>query len=308
MPLAPPAPPPVDAPKKIRRKTVPGAVIKTVIAPAFVASKPRGYTSVFYHSGDAGDIIASLTAVKALGGGRLQIGPDIGFTDIAEIDIPRCRGNEWCFEYLRNLFLLQPYIKSVEHVEKQENVDSNLNVFRKWMRANQKWGTWHVNRNLTGYHSLADAHLMALGVSHSQTEPWLRVDNPWPVDTLPIVVQRSPRYQNPKFPWKQIVERYGDKIVFVGLNTEHADFCKSFGKCHWFETLNALEIARLIAGSKLFIGNQSSPFWIAEGLKHKLILEMWDGDPNCHFNRPGHFHDLDGDWPKVESIIEEALA
>lgn len=303
---APPAP--VASSVKIRRKAVPNAVIKAAPQPAHGSSKPPGYTSIFYHTGDAGDIIASLPTMKALGGGRLQIGPDIGYTDIAACDYPRCGGNEWCFEYLRNLFELQPYIKSVEHVEKQVNVDYNLNVFRKWLRENQLWGTWHRSRNLLAYHSLADAHLKAFGVTYSQTEPWLRVDNPWPCETFPIVAQRSPRYQNEKFPWKQIVENYGDKIVFLGLAAEHAAFCASFGKCHWFETLNALEIGRIVAGSKLFIGNQSSPFWIAEGLKHKLILEMWDGDPNCHFVRPGHHYDLDGDWPMVRGIIEKALA
>lgn len=303
MPQPPPAPAPVEDRLVLKRRQAPSVILK----PPTRQIKSKGYTPVFYHSGDAGDIIASLTAVKALGGGRIQIGPDMG-CEIRDVDIPRCRGNDWCFEYLRNLLEIQPYVKSVEHVPKQECVDFNLNRFRLWLLENQTWGTWHKDRNLRGYYSLADAHQRPFKVTWPHSRPWLTVDNPWPCPALPIVAQRSPRYHNDKFPWKQIVDMFGEKIAFVGLKPEWEEFCKSFGECHWFETLNALEVARLIAGSKLFIGNQSSPFWIAEGLKHNLILEMWDGDPNCHFIRPGHHHDFDGDWPRVRTIIEEAIA
>jgi ADP-heptose:LPS heptosyltransferase len=41
-------------------------------------------------------------------------------------------------------------------------------------------------------------------------------------------------------------------------------------------TDNLLEATKIIAGSKMFIGNQSVLFWLAAGLGHKLIQET------CH--------------------------
>jgi hypothetical protein len=41
-------------------------------------------------------------------------------------------------------------------------------------------------------------------------------------------------------------------------------------------------MASIIKGSKLFIGNQSLGFAIAEGLKVARILEVFYGKNNCH--------------------------
>ena len=50
-------------------------------------------------------------------------------------------------------------------------------------------------------------------------------------------------------------------------------------------TKNFLEVAQLIAGSKLFIGNQSAPYAVAEGLKHNSILEVTLPSPDCIYER-----------------------
>ena len=43
----------------------------------------------------------------------------------------------------------------------------------------------------------------------------------------------------------------------------------------WIQVNDFLELAGIIAGCKLFIGNQSFPFSIAEGLKVPRILEVY---------------------------------
>ena len=45
-------------------------------------------------------------------------------------------------------------------------------------------------------------------------------------------------------------------------------------------TKNFYDLARIIAGCKFFIGNQSFPFALAEGLKVKRVLELYFECPN----------------------------
>ena len=48
----------------------------------------------------------------------------------------------------------------------------------------------------------------------------------------------------------------------------------------FYKVNNFLEMATIIAGSKLFIGNQSFPFSLAEGLKANRLLEVYFQCPN----------------------------
>jgi hypothetical protein len=69
-------------------------------------------------------------------------------------------------------------------------------------------------------------------------------------------------------------------------------------------TKNLLDVARLIAGSELFIGNQSSAGAVAEGLKHRSIQEVSLAIPDCIFKRPSVQHVWDGrvDLPAIGSV------
>jgi hypothetical protein len=58
-------------------------------------------------------------------------------------------------------------------------------------------------------------------------------------------------------------------------------------------TNRLLEAARIIAGAKLCICNQSSLHAIAEGLDRPCILEVSSQMPNCIFNRPGKINGFD---------------
>ena len=73
-----------------------------------------------------------------------------------------------------------------------------------------------------------------------------------------IVINRSARYRNPFFPWEELVATFGKDMLFIGLPSEYWDFCLSFGEVEYLHTKNLLEAAQMIAGSELFIGNQSS--------------------------------------------------
>ncbi len=105
-------------------------------------------------------------------------------------------------------------------------------------------------------------------------DPWIKNIEPSKESKDRVVFARSPRYNNQFFPWREAMEFYGPKAMFVGLKAEHEAFQHNFGPIEHRPTENLLEVAELIAGSLLFLGNQSSPLAVAEGLKHPRIVEV----------------------------------
>ena len=87
--------------------------------------------------------------------------------------------------------------------------------------------------------------------------------------------------------WKRAWEKYWGDTVFVGAADEHADFCWYVGPVAYYPTKDYLELAQVIAGSDFYIDNQSPPFWAAEGLKKRLVLEACMSCQNCRFERRG---------------------
>lgn len=215
----------------------------------------------FWHSGDIGDIIASLPTVRALGGGDFVIGhrPNGQRESL--------KGGR--FEALSPLLLAQPYIHSV-----------------RWGDAPVARFDFSHFRNVSGDGmNLANWQARHLGAVISM-EPWLTAQ-PCQKWGGRAVIARSPRYHNRDFPWRKILPALVDP-VFVGLPVEHDEFCAEFGwKVERAHTATLLDMARIIAGCRVFVGNQSAPFWIAAGLGVKCIQETWTGGPNSIIHRPG---------------------
>jgi hypothetical protein len=67
--------------------------------------------------------------------------------------------------------------------------------------------------------------------------------------------------------------------LFVGTAAEFEEF--GAGE-HYFAD-DALGLARVIAGASVFVGNQSLPYAIAEGLKVGRLQEVSTDVPNCRF-------------------------
>jgi len=212
----------------------------------------------FLHSGDLGDIIASLPTIRHLGGGEIHLA-----------DRPWTKAVTPRVHLIAPLLEAQGYIIGVQSGE-QGAPTFDFSTFRT---GGLPWGV-----------SLGAIQAAWLGVNPEQIDwcaPWLTV-TPDKTFTGKVVIARSARYHNYTFPWRDVVDAYEDQIVFVGLPLEHADFCREFGRQVAFHpTKNLLEVAAAIKGSFLFIGNQSSPFNIAEGLKHPRILEACLWVPDC---------------------------
>ena len=236
-------------------------------------------TRYFYHSGNIGDIVYSLPAVKLLGGGFLFLGPDVRLPK--EI-VFRETMSRSLFNVVAPLARAQDYVLDTYFYSQMPKVNYDLNRFRtiEWTGQN-----------------IATMTLQGIGVEGKvfldDSEPWLKVKDP--VFGKPVVIHRSSRYQNRLFPWRRVLTKYHDNIEFVGLKEEHLEFCKEFGvSIPFYPTKDLLELANRIAGSKLFIGNQSCPCAVAEGLKITLVQETDVVIPNCKFSRDDAYYCFDG--------------
>jgi len=215
--------------------------------------------------GDIGDIIMSLATL--VGAGYyityylFNNGQSKGIVDRESV--------------IRPLLESQPCIKEVK-IYNGEDVDWHSEGFRSgWVDKKRSLALCHAQ------HALDTNFIASLP---DVSKPWLfNIDTDSRADGR-IIVNASPRYRNPTFQWQEVVNHYGSRLMFVGLPIERADFCSNYGEVEYVPTSNMLEVARLIQGSLLFIGNQSSAMTIAEGLKHPRILEGSLSIPDCCYS------------------------
>lgn len=226
--------------------------------------------TTFIHGGDIGDLIYALPTVRELGGGTLIMSPCN----------TRERMTEGKAAKIAPLLEVQPYIKCTGFEAHPPPAAYNFNSFRDRMKKGKSLAL--VQSELFGKNG------------HTTKEAWLSVDHPVRVGDYDVILHRSTRYHNPSFNWKAVLKKYGKRALMVGLEQEHSIFVKEFGKVEFHRTGDFLELARVIAGCKLFVGNQSAPYSIAEGLKMPAILESCPTALDCQFERPDLQNDPSG--------------
>lgn len=249
---------------------------------------------IFHHSGDAGDVIYSLPVIKSLGGGVLFLSTDNRHPWPANTRWAQSGGDPSWAGSLATLIDRQPYIwRTLFTHGFPFSTDVDLNKFREFYRTPRP-EIWD---------SLFTLHCKAFDVKYAQDEPWLQIEEVRRVEGRDIVVNRTERFLNPDFPWQDLVRKYGKRMVFLGTPVEHAKFAQ-FGTIPRVPTANLLEVAQVIAGGKLFIGNQSCPLSIAIGLGKNHVVEAWRKNANCRFNRKSQIHWLEGPLTIPESWLE----
>lgn len=253
-------------------------------------------------AGDYGDAIFAMNCFRALGGGTLLLHSERWTREpMTEAKV----------QSLRSLLITQPYIEDVRWLKPNEQVDVNLNDFRAAYFRDFKKSAFPKKRNLCEW------ILRTHGCDpDEQNKQWLWAP---PIRVAPVIINRTGAgrhahhvYHNHSFPWRQILERYGQRnIAFVGTKEEHAEFIRHFGSVSHYEwTPTLLDVARVIAGADLFIGNQSCAYAIAEGLKKPAILEVCPWLPNCLFYRSDVVHgwNADIDLPPVSDNGERNVS
>ena len=97
-----------------------------------------------------------------------------------------------------------------------------------------------------------------------------------------IIINRTERYTNPYLTY-YFLKEYESMCVFAGTIKEHDIFCKSFKlDIPLLGCNNFLDLATFIKNSKLFIGNQSFCWHLADATKATRILEYCPQFPNTH--------------------------
>lgn len=195
-------------------------------------------------------------------------------------------GVQRMYDLLAPLVKLQPYIADIVIGDNLTPVDWKSEDFRE--------------RHYTKGETLMKAHLNHLVKTHkigqdfTASEPWIYGVEPSAKSKGRIVINRTARYRNDLFPWTEIVAHYRNRLMFVGLHSEWRDFIGNHGYVEYVKTGNLLEVAQLIAGSDLFIGNQSCAYAMAEGMKHNSIQETHLEYPDCVYVRPNAAFVADG--------------
>jgi predicted Zn-dependent protease len=210
---------------------------------------------MWLHAGDSGDIIYALAAVRRGGGGRFFL------TSAAGTREPMTREK---IAFLAPLLSAQSY---VEHVAawQGEPITRDFLIFRHHVVPDEDLATQQWQSVLED-------------VEPDIKTPWLSLP-PRQKHGRPVFA-RSQRYRNPAWDalWLELKNASPDAI-FVGTSEEFQEF--GHGE-HYFAR-DALELAHIINGASIFVGNQSFPYAIAEGLKVGRMLEVYPPSPNCIF-------------------------
>ncbi|MCK9402850.1 MAG: hypothetical protein M0Q26_05575 [Chitinophagaceae bacterium] len=223
----------------------------------------------FSHSGHAGDIIYSIPTMYALAAGRkinLYLSlyqPNRDFTKQMKHPNGNVMLTEKSVALFAPLLLAQPAFLRCEALTNQ-TIHYDLAAFREFP-FDYRMG------------SITRWYFLTYGISCDLGKPWLQVI-PNERYTNAIVIARSSRYHTPKIDYG-FLKKY-PTLFFVGMPDEFDDMKKQIPNLVYQPVTNFLELASVIAGSKLFIGNQSFPFSLAEALKVRRVLEVFPQCPN----------------------------
>lgn len=245
----------------------------------------------FLHAGCIGDIVYSLPSIVSLAGDDpavlfLQLDAPATYSAAGQHPLKNVLLNRDYADRLSPLLRAQPYLADVQ-IWDGRPVDFDLNRFRTS-------GFPHRAGDIARYYR------HAFNCQPCTWKPWLTAE-PDAAYAGMILVNRTLRYRSGLS--YAFLRAYADRLLFVGLPDEYADFRKAFGLNipHWLPA-NFLAVARAIAACRLFIGNQSACFAIAEALKVPRIVEICPYVPNNIPNGANGFEAVS--QPQFESLVK----
>ncbi len=213
----------------------------------------------FLHSGTSGDLIYSFPLIKKLSlthKCNFYIGVNKKFT----YEYYKHTGegfliSEKMYDLLIPLLKSQTFFNEVKKHEDEE-IDINLDLFREM--------PWNNTFNSPRW------YFHIAGEQTDLSNPYLDVVNHSTIKKR-IVIQRTFRHRNMYINYN-FLRNYEDAL-FVGVKEEYDDLKIQIPNLEFYNPKDFLEIAQIIKSSKLFIGNQSVCFPIAEALKVPRLLE-----------------------------------
>ncbi|MCC8408375.1 hypothetical protein LJ707_05500 [Mucilaginibacter sp. UR6-1] len=229
-----------------------------------IVTKAQSNGSInFSHSGNSGDIIYSLPTIKKLHeltglpvNLYLKINQPMQLAKGYTHPLGNVMLNQKMAELLIPLVAAQPYINTCD-ITTTQRIDIDLDYFRAGLIPLDKGNI----ARWCGY---------ITGVNLELWKKWLFVEPDASYNDT-IIVARSERYRN-LLTDHSFLQQYKNKL-FIGVKSEYDDIKQIVPDIEWLQVSDFLKLASVIAGCKFFIGNQSFPFSIAEGLKVKRVLE-----------------------------------
>ena len=225
----------------------------------------------FLHSGDMGDIIASMCAMRQLGGGVLYLDTTGGLNtgEFAKAIQMQTLGkglkfNDRILEFIKPLLEEQPYVTRVEKYA-GEKIDFDLNRFRAGLFNGD------IVKQTGG--NLFLLNCVAWGVNEGEVNnPWVFVDGEKKLDR-PYVIARSTRYQGGHIYYRASSLFLEKNAYFIGTEFERKVFNNAIETdIPLYDCENALDMARVIRGADCVMANSTFQFWLALALGHKNIL------------------------------------
>lgn len=241
--------------------------------------------SSYTHSGSTGDTFSSLAVVRCLGAGDFylklnnmdKVSQMIGWPGAGRHS---GRMTQKDFDFLAPIMEIQSCVTKFA-VWNGEAVDHELEN-RVYHLNTPAWPRNFANQDATAMGIDLEANLRTL-----QIDPYIEVDRPVVVPGRPICISRNPYYLDgvPDVAnveeWRTWIDnRLLEQAFFVGLPSDHAWFEETMKvKVDYVPTSDGLELARLIAGAKMMIANQSMPGTLAVGIGTSLWIETRKNTP-----------------------------
>jgi hypothetical protein len=227
-----------------------------------------------------GDIIYSLCLIKMLGGGNLYIKLNaldefarstLGWRDAGP---GSGRLTQQDYDTIAPLLQAQDYLKHVGIWD--GHTDDYPQLINHWRM--------HLIKGWQGNQTECYALCMGMNIHDPAIrkqllfEPWLTAVEPIKIAGKPVVINRTSRHLHGAegHGWVDFIQRgLVDSAVFIGSEQEHADFQRQFRiQIMHYKTTDLLQVAQVIQGSEMFIGNQSSALSIAIGLGKTYWCEL----------------------------------
>jgi len=242
-------------------------------------------TIAFKHSGFMGDIIYALPAIKQICEetnmkADLYVFMDKTWENFDDVG----RGHKGLIDS-KGLNFIAPLLQALPHINKVamwkgEKIAVDLDRVKA---MGQQIGLPHSH--ISRWYGYAYPELSTDKLHHRtidlmdihayEVHSGIQSDYSWLGDK--IVVNRSTRNLNP---YINYVFLYNYPVIFVGHLNEYEAFREQVPNAEYLPCENALHLALIIGHSRLFIGNQSMPFAIAEQMKIPRLLEAYSSATN----------------------------
>jgi len=274
------------------------------------ANLDSGFTT-YFHAVNSGDLVAAMAAFKEVWRktGRKaviyqQLNRAGNYYPGAVHPVRSEAGemvtmNKAMFDLIRPLLLSQPYIEDFR-VWSGEKYSVNLDRIHGEVFVNMPHGSinrwlfyafpdmacdlskpWVELRQPLGIAKLIEDHSTEFSVVNETGIKLGRLDEIQKEVSGKIIVNRTQRYHNDKITY-HFLRPMEDRCIFAGTNTEHNEFCKEWKlQIPRLEITNFLELAYALKFAKMFLGNQSMCWNIAEAMKIPRVLEICPFAENC---------------------------